>query len=136
MNEVEPLISNYEDTIWLLREKLIEGMNDHSLDGTEPPIVREVIAETHLEKANTILALITPEFYEESLEAYKQQMDWRQGKVANQFSTVLLHEAIAELMSVALVYLPMMIGRDAAFDKMKFYLEQHWEDEVTVNNLR
>ena len=134
MNKVEPLITNYEDSIWVLREKLVEQMNDRSFDGTEPSIVREEIVNLHREKANSLLALITLEFYENSLEAYKKEMEWHQGKVVNQFPTVLLHDAIAELMSVALVYAPKMIGRDDTFDKMKFYIETHWEDELTLND--
>jgi len=136
MIEEDPHIMDYEMTVRVLRNLLVGDMNDRSFDGTEPPIVREIISETNLEKANTLLALITPELYEESLKAYKKEMYWHQGKIAETFPTVLLHEAIAELMSVALVYAPKMIGRDVAFGKMKFYLEQHWEDEVTVNNLR
>ena len=136
MNEVEPPITNYEDTIWILREKLVERMNDRSFDGTEPSIVREEIVNTHREKANSLLALITPEFYEESLEAYKKEMDWHQGKFAKTFPMVLLDDAIRKRLSFAFVFLPKIIGRNEAFDWMKFYLENYWEDEVTVNNLR
>ena len=136
MIEEDPHIMDYEMTVRVLRNLLVGDMNDRSFDGTETPIVREAVADWNLENANLLLEAITPEFYEESLEAYKKEMDWHQGKFAKTFPMVLLDDAIRKRLSFAFVFLPKIIGRNEAFDWMKFYLENYWEDEVTVNNLR
>ena len=137
MNDEDPHIMDYEMKIAVLRNLLVGDMNDRSDILDEPrPAYREAINNFNLEAANTLLKIITPEFYEESLEAYKKNMDWHQGKITNTFPMVLLYEAIQKLMSVAFVYLPKMIGRDEAFGKIKSYLELHWEDEVTINDWR
>ena len=77
------------------------------------------------EDINDFIALITPEYYRESLEAFT-------GNTQDEFKRFLFSQVSEKVVYLALSALPKIIGYDSTFNIMSFHLDVAWADRVEI----
>ena len=122
-----PLVSDYQAVLQDIREVFTTILAEKESEQLAhlPAGVREQLSGHYLGTVDELLALITPDYFKEALEVY----DPAEGEPFNVF---LFGEVADKLMFLALTVLPDVVGREGAFEMMRFHLEQTWSDKVHI----